>query len=128
MNEKTYTTLRKTMILIIGAGVAVSVVFENLIVAFAIIILGMAILLGLKQRLNVKIEDERVYTIAQKASMRTVQIFGFIMAAISITMLILRESFENFELIGSVLAFSSCGFLLTYGIFYGYYSRKLGGA
>ena len=127
MNEKTYTTLRKTMIVIIGAGVAVSVVFENLIVAFAIIILGMGILVGLKNRLKVNIEDERVYSIAQKASMRTVQIFGFIMATISITMLILRETYENFELIGSVMAYSACGFLLIYGIFFGYYSRKLGG-
>lgn len=127
MNEKKYTTLRKIMIVIIGAGVAVSVVFENLIVAFAIIILGMGILVGLKNRLKVKIEDERIYLIAQKASMRTVQIFGFIMATISITMLILREVYENFELIGSVLAYSACGFLLIYGIFFGYYSRKLGG-
>ena len=127
MNEQTYSSIKKLMIVIIGAGVAVSVVFENLIVAFAMIIFGMAILVGLKHRLDVKIEDERIYTIAQKASMRTVQIFGFIMAAISITMLILREAYENFELIGSVLAYSACGFLLTYGLFYGYYSRKLGG-
>ena len=126
MDEKTYTTLRKTIIVIIGAGVAVSVIIENLIVAFAMIVLGMAILVGLKHRLNVKIEDERIYSIAQKASMRTVQIFGFIMATISITILILRETYENFELIGSVLAYSACGFLLIYGIFFGYYSRKLG--
>jgi uncharacterized membrane protein len=127
MDEKTYTTLRKTIIVIIGAVVAVSVVFEKLIVAFAMIILGMAILVGLKHILNVKIEDERVYSIAQKASMRTVQIFGFIMATISITMLILRETYENFELIGAVLAYSACVFLLIYGIFFGYYRRKLGG-
>ena len=127
MNEKTYTTIRKTIIVVIGVGVAISVVFENLIVAFAMIIFGMAILVGLKHRLNIKIEDERIYTIAQKASMRTVQIFGFIMAAISVTMLILREIYESFELIGSVLAYSACGFLLLYGVFYGYYSRKLGG-
>jgi uncharacterized membrane protein len=29
-------------------------------------------------------------------------------------------------LIGSVLAYSACGFLILYGLFYGYYSRKLG--
>ena len=127
MNEQTYSLIRKLMVVVIGAGVAISIVFENLVVAFVLIIFGMAILLGLKHRLNVKIEDERVYSIAQKASMRTVQIFGFIMAAISITMLILRETYENFELIGSVLAYSACGFLLLYGLFYGYYSKKLGG-
>ena len=127
MNEQTYSTIRKLMIVIIGAGVAISIIFENLVIAFALIIFGMAILVGLKHRLNVKIEDERIYAIAQKASMRTVQIFGFIMAAISITMLILREAYENFELIGSVLAYSACGFLLMYGLFYGYYSKKLGG-
>jgi uncharacterized membrane protein len=127
MNEQTYSTIRKLMIVIIGAGVAISVIIENLIVAFAMIIFGMAILVALRHRLNIKIEDERIYTIAQKASMRTVQIFGFIMATISITMLILREIYENFELIGSVLAYSACGFLLLYGLFYGYYSKKLGG-
>ena len=127
MNEQIYSTIRKLMVVIIGAGVAISIIFENLVIAFALIIFGMAILVGLKHRLNVKIEDERIYVIAQKASMRTVQIFGFIMAAISITMLILREAYENFELIGSVLAYSACGFLLMYGLFYGYYSKKLGG-
>lgn len=127
MNEQTYSKIRKLIVVIIGAGVAISIIFENLVIAFAIIIFGMAILVGFKHRLNVKIEDERIYAIAQKASMRTVQIFGFIMAAISITMLILRETYENFELIGSVLAYSACGFLLMYGLFYGYYSKKLGG-
>ena len=126
MNEQTYSSIRKLMIVIIGAGVAISIVFENLVVAFAIIVFGIAILVGLKHRLNIKIEDERIYTISQKASMRTVQIFGSIMAAISITMLLLRETYENFELIGSVLAYSACGFILLYGLFYGYYSKKLG--
>ncbi len=126
MNEQTYSKSRKIMIIFIGVVVAISVILENLIIAFAVIIFGMAILVGLKHRLNIKIEDERIFTIAQKASMRTVQIFGFIMATISITMLILRDTFENFELIGSVLAYSACGFLILYGLFYGYYSRKLG--
>ena len=126
MDEKTYSTIRKIMILIIGVGVAISIIFENLIIAFAMTIFGMAIMVALKHRVNIKIEDERIFTIAQKASMRTVQIFGFILATISIFMLILRETYENFELIGSVLAYSACGFLLIYGLFYGYYSRKLG--
>ena len=126
MDEKTYSTIRKIIISIIGAVVAVSIIFENLIIAFAMIIFGMAIMVALKHGVNIKIEDERVYTIAQKASMRTVQIFGFIMAIISISLLVLRETFENFELIGSTLAYSACGFLMIYGIFYGYYSRKLG--
>ena len=127
MNEQTYSSIRKLMVVIIGIGIAISVILENLVVAFALIIFGMAILVGLKHRLNIKIEDERIYTIAQKASMRTVQIFGFIMATISVTMLILRETYENFELIGSVLAYSACGFLLLYGLFYVYYSKKIGG-
>jgi len=126
MNGQTYSTIRKIMILIIGVVVVVSIILQNLIIAFAMIIFGMAIIVGLKHRLNIKIEDERIYTITQKASMRTVQIFGFLMALISITMLILKETFENFELIGSVLAYSACGFLLIYGLFFGYYSKKLG--
>lgn len=127
MNEKTYSSIRKLMVVIIGLGVAISIILENLVVAFALIIFGMAILIGFKQRLNVKIEDERIFTIAQKASMRTVQIFGFIIATISVSMLILRETYENFELMGSVLAYSACGFLLLYGLFYWYYNKKLGG-
>ena len=127
MDEKTYSIIRKIMVVIVGAGVAISILLENLIIAFAIIIFGMAILVGLKNKLKVKIEDERIYSIAQKASMRTVQIFGFIIATISILILIFRDQYHNFELIGSVLAYTACGFLLIYGVFYSYYYKKLSG-
>jgi len=127
MEEKTYLTIRKIMIVIVGAGVATSIILENLIVAFAIIIFGMAIMVALKQMVKKKIEDERIYAIAQKASMRTVQIFGFIIATISILILILRNQYQNFELIGSLLAYTGCGFLIIYGAFYYYYHKKLGG-
>jgi len=127
MDEKTYSIIRKIMVVIVGAGVAISILLENLIIAFAIIIFGMAILVGLKNKLKVKIEDERIYSIAQKASMRTVQIFGFIIATISILILIFRDQYPNFELIGSVLAYTVCGFLVIYGVFYSYYYKKLSG-
>lgn len=127
MDEKTYSTIRKIMVIIVGAGVATSILLKNLIIAFAIIIFGMAIMVALKQMVKKKIEDERIYTIAQMASMRTVQIFGFIIATTSILILILRDQYPNFELIGSVLAYTGCGFLIIYGVFYSYYNKKLGG-
>jgi uncharacterized membrane protein len=127
MEEKTYLTIRKIMIVIVGAGVATSVLVESFIAAVAIIIFGIAIMVASKQMVKKKLEDERIYTIAQKASMRTVQIFGSIIATISILILILRNQYPNFELIGSVLAFTGCGFLMIYGAFYGYYYKKLGG-
>ncbi|KYK22626.1 hypothetical protein AYK25_02385 [Thermoplasmatales archaeon SM1-50] len=125
MNEKTYSTLRKILVTIVGAGVAISVIFENLIIAFAIIIFGMAIIVTLKNKIRKKIEDERVYTIAQKASMRTVQIFGSCIATISILLLVFRNQYSDFELIGSILAYTGCGFLLIYGVFYSYYYKEL---
>ena len=127
MEEKTYLTIRKIMIVIVGAGVATSVLVKSFIVTVAIIIFGIAIMVASKQMVKKKLEDERIYTIAQKASMRTVQIFGSIIATISILILILRDQYPNFELIGSVLAFTGCGFLMIYGAFYGYYYKKLGG-
>ncbi len=126
MNEKMFSTIRKIMILIIGMAVAISIIFENLIVSFSIVLFGILVMIILKNKVDKKIEDERVFTISEKASFRTIQIFGFFMAIISILILILREEYENFELIGSVLAYSTCGLLIIYGIFYGYFSRKLG--
>jgi uncharacterized membrane protein len=127
MNEKTFSTIRKIMIVVIGSVVAISIIFESLIISFAVVLFGIAVMVALKHKVDKKIEDERIFKIAQKASMRTVQIFGFLMAMISVSILILREAYDNFELIGSVLAYSTCGFLMIYGIFYSYYSRKLGG-
>jgi uncharacterized membrane protein len=127
MNEKTFSTIRKIMIVVIGAVVAISIIFESLIISFAVVLFGITVMVALKHKVDKKIEDERIFKIAQKASMRTVQIFGFLMAMISVSILILREAYDNFELIGSVLAYSTCGFLMIYGIFYSYYSRKLGG-
>jgi len=125
MNEKTYSTIRKIMVVIVGAGVAISIFLENLIIAFAIIMFGMAIMVASKKKIKEKLEDERVYTIAQKASMRTVQIFGFSIATISILILIFRNQYPDFELIGSALAYTACGFLIIYGAFYSYYYKKL---
>ena len=127
MEEKTYLTIRKIMIVIVGAGVATSVLVESFIAAVAIILFGIAIMVASKQMVKKKMEDERIYTIAQKASKRTVHIFGSIIATISILILILRNQYPNFELIGSVLAFTGCGFLMIYCAFYGYYYKKLGG-
>ena len=97
MNEKTYSTIRKIMVVIVGAGVAISIFLENLIIAFAIIIFGMAMLVASKNKIKEKIEDERVYTIAQKASMRTVQIFGFSIFREKIFLFRIVTSYFEFE-------------------------------
>jgi len=66
------------------------------------------------------IEDERIYRISDKASRRTLQVFGIGTALVGTTLI----SLGRYQEIGYALNISVCILLILYMIFYAFYSRS----
>jgi len=112
----------------VGALIGWSVLAGNSMLLLVAVIVGMVLLYLCKSRVEEVIEDERVYRISEKASRRTLQVFGLTIAVIGIALVVLSKSgYAELTQAGLALVYSACGLLVLYLIFYGYYSRKYGG-
>jgi uncharacterized membrane protein len=128
MSYKTFRIWQLVLTVVIAIVIAVSVVIGNAIIPIPAVILGMLILIILKRSVKEVVEDERVYTIAEKASRLTLQIVGIAMAVVGATLLaISRGGSSMLAQIGFALAYATGGLLVIYYIAYIYYDRKLGG-
>jgi len=86
------------------------------------------VMLLLRRRVREVVVDERVYSIAEKASLVAFRIFGIAAAVIGITLVALGwQSASDLYKIGLTLAYSACGLLVIYYIAYIYYNRKYSG-
>ena len=103
-----------------GAVMGYSASTGNALLVLLALISGIALLHLGRRRVTEIIEDERIYRISEKASTRTLQVFGVSIALMGVTLIALRESME----VGLTLAYSAMALLILYMIFYGYYSRR----
>ena len=120
MNRKQFSIYGILITSVLGAVVGYSASTGNVWLP-AIAVIAAVILLSFgKRRVEEVIEDERIHRISEKASRRTLQIFGITSALFGITLITLRE----LEEVGYTLAFSASILVTLYLIFYAYYSRK----
>ena len=103
-----------------GAVMGYSASTGNALLVPLAFIAGIALLHLGRRRVTEVIEDERIYRISEKASRRTLQVFGVSIALMGVTLIVLRESME----VGLTLSYSAIALLILYLIFYGYYSRR----
>jgi len=105
---------------VLGAVVGYSASTGNVWLPAIAVIVAVILLSFGKRRVEEVIEDERIHRISERASRRTLQIFGITSALFGITLITLRELEEA----GYTLAFSASILVTLYLIFYAYYSRK----
>ncbi|KAA0007650.1 MAG: DUF2178 domain-containing protein [Thermoplasmata archaeon] len=120
MNRKQFTRLGVVITAIVGAVVGYSVYVNNFILLLAAVIAGILVLYMFRRKVDEVIEDERIYRISDKASRRTLQVFGIGTALVGTTLI----SLGRYQEIGYALNISVCILLILYMIFYAFYSRS----
>jgi len=120
MNRKRFAMCGAITTGAIGAIVGYSVYTHNFMLPFIAVTAGILILHLLRRKVDEVIEDERIYRISERASRRTLQVFGMGTALVGTTLICLGRYSE----IGYTLNMSVCILIILYLIFYGFYSRR----
>ncbi len=128
MNYITFRMLQGIIAFVIGAVVAVSVIFDNWVIPLAVILAGTVTLFFVRRRVKEIITDERTYTISGKASRLTlgIAIIGMALAGV-ILLAISRDGSDTLFQTGIGLEFGACALMIINSLAYNYYSRKMGG-
>ena len=128
MSFKTYTVIRIFVLIVMAGLIGWAVVSGNALIPIPVAIAAMVILLLFRKGVKEIVVDERVYSIAEKASLISFRVFGILAAVIGATLVALGwDSSSDLYKIGITLAYSVCGLILIYYIAYIYYNRKYGG-
>ena len=128
MSLKTFTRIRIFILIIMVGLISWAIVSGNVWIPIPVIIAALVIVLLLRMRVKEIIVDERVFSIAEKASLAAFRVFGIAAAIIGVTFVALGQGVvPELEPIGLTLAFSVCGLLLIYYIANLYYNRKYSG-
>jgi uncharacterized membrane protein len=120
VNRKQFAIYGVLITLVVGVVVGYSVSEGNIWSSVIAVVIGIILLTLGKRRVEEVIEDERIHQISEKASRKTLQIFGIASALLGLTLITLKELTE----VGYTLAFSASILVILYLIFYAYYSRK----
>jgi uncharacterized membrane protein len=128
MSFKTFTIIRIFVLIIMAGLIGWAVVNGNALIPIPVAIAAMVILLLFRKGVKEVVVDERVYSIAEKASLITFRVFAILAAVIGATLVALGwDSSSDLYKIGITLAYSVCGLILIYYIAYIYYNRKYSG-
>jgi uncharacterized membrane protein len=128
MSLKTFTRIRIFILLIMIGLISWAIVSANIWIPIPVVIAAVMVMLLLRRRVREVVTDERVYSIAEKASLVAFRVFGIVAAVIGITLVALDwQSASDLYKIGLTLAYSACGLLVIYYIAYIYYNRKYSG-
>jgi uncharacterized membrane protein len=128
MSFKQFTVIKLVVVIIIGGLIGWSVTIGNYWIPIPAVIAALMILLLFRRGVKEVVVDERVYSIAEKASYLAFRIFGITAAVIGATFVALGyETVPELLAIGLTLAFAACGLVLLYYAANLYYNRKYRG-
>jgi uncharacterized membrane protein len=120
MDTKIFRIYETIITILIGILLILTAAIQQYILSVLVLIAGMAIIYIYKRRS--KTEDERIVKISEKASRRTLQIFGVGMAIAGFVLMYLYE----YKPFGFALVYSSFILWAVYLVFYDYYLKKYG--
>jgi uncharacterized membrane protein len=128
MSFKTFTVIKMFVVIIMAGLVGWAVVSGNALIPIPVAIAALVILLLFRKGVKEVVVDERIYSIAEKASLVAFRVFGIAAALIGATLVALgQEVVPEMEPIGFTLAFAVCGLMVIYYIAYTCYKRKYSG-
>jgi uncharacterized membrane protein len=128
MSFKTYTAIRIFVIIIMAGLISWAVTSGNVWIPAPVIIAAIVILLLFRRGVKKVVVDERIYSIAEKASYLAFRVFGIAAAVIGATLVALgQKTVPEMEPIGFTLAYAVCGLMVIYYIAYTCYKRKYSG-
>ena len=128
MSYKKYMLFRLLIIIIIGALGVWAATTGNLLILIPAVIVLFAILFTLKRRVKEVIIDERVNTVAYRASRLAFITFIILAVIAGITLTNLAQDAEDAKFyVGLTLNYAACALLVFYWLAYIYYNSKLSG-
>ena len=128
MSYNNYRLFKAFLVIIVAVLVGWAVPNGNPYIPISAALAAMVIMLLFRRSVKEVIVDERIYSIANRASRATFQIGVIIMALVGATLVALGYGdYPKVEPIGFTLIYSACGILVLYVISYSIYNRKYGG-
>lgn len=123
MNQKTYQKWRIIIVFILAMIFSQSIVRGNYIIPVVLMIIASLILWYLRGRVNGVLADERDYTLAGKAALLAIQVFGWLASMATLFFYSQRAVNPMYEPIGLTLSYSVLFLFLVYGIVFRYYNK-----
>ena len=128
MSYNTYRLIRLVVVIILGVLVAWSAYQGNAWVPIPAVIAAIITLLLFRRGVIEVIVDERVWSVAYKASRLAFIVFGVGAVTIGATLLALGQADSpDFKPVGFTLCYAVCALVVLYNIAYTFYNRQLGG-
>ena len=116
----------RMILLLISPGVVLSfsVLIGNPILGLGILFSGAAAIFLFRNKMESFQEDNRIRQISQQASWATFQITVIGFAIGGAALMALEKNYSVNASLGSFMAYSSCGVLVLYTLFYIYYNKR----
>jgi uncharacterized membrane protein len=128
MKLNTYTRYQSAIVVAIAILMAVAVILNSLVIALAVVTIGIVALSLIRRRLTEIEQDERSILIHSKAASTTLAITTVGMAIIGLSLIFLSgQGIGNYEQIGYVFAFQANIILALRALVTYYYRHQLGG-
>jgi len=118
MDRKRYGLVGTLVAVAVGGAVGFAVQNNQPLLVVISVVIGVLLLRFARKRVDEPLVDERIERVAEKASRRTLEVFGVVASLLTAVLIALdREE-------GYVLGFSVCSVLVIYLALYAIYSRS----
>jgi len=128
MNYQEFKKIKILTTSFISAIVAIAVVYDNIILALAGVLIGVLFLFLVRKKTKIILVDERIQIIAGRAARLTYVISTVIIAFLSLIFVgIGRQTGEaDYETLGIILSYITLFSVASYSLSYKYFSKKYG--
>ena len=120
MTLKTLRIATIVIFVLLASIVGWSIALGNVIIPIIAVMVAIGLKIILNRATKEVMQDERTKLLRERAASVTI---GFLVPIIGVGSVVIIALQEHFP-ISYVLAYVSCAFLVTYSVFYSYYSRK----
>lgn len=130
MNYKQFKTTKALISSFISVTVAIAVVYNNILLSFAGVLIGVLFLILVRKKTKAVLVDERIQSIVGKAARLTYTISTITIALLSLIFTTTgRQSGEiGYEMLGVFLSYITLFNLALYSVSYKFISKKYGEA
>lgn len=124
MTLKKYKRIKLAFVFGLALVFSQTIYLKNYLIPIALMIVSSLILMLLRRRVKGVIADERDYALAGRAAIWAIQAYGWLAASGMFIFYSLRDKNVIYEPIAMTLAFSTCGLMLMYALFFRYLNRS----
>jgi uncharacterized membrane protein len=121
MTLQQFRLAKAVLALVLGGFIAVSVFSQNYIFTIVAAVIAVPALIFIRKSVKDVVEDERDFQASGTAARAAIAIFCLLACILAFALLFNRNLNPNFEIVGVVLAYSTCSLLIFYSLFFKYF-------